>query len=152
MISLTQIGATHNFIDAQFVAKRGLQTKEHSGYRVMVDNSDKLLCTQKISNLHIRFGDGYELEDELYAVDIGDYDFILNVVWMALLVEFTLNLEKLEMKFHHEGRIVVLRGLLDVSCRVMQGHPRVKAINSNLGFGQDLLPGVITFDSDVGFG
>ena len=69
----------------------------------MVDNSDKPLCTQKISNLHIRFRDGYELEDELYVVDIGDYDFILNVVWMALLVEFTLNLEKLEMKFHHEG-------------------------------------------------
>ena len=115
MISLIEIGATHNFIDAQFVAKRGLQTKEHTGFRVMVANGGKLLCTLKISNLHIRFGDGYELEDELYAVDIGDYDVILNVVWMALLVEFTLNLEILEMKFHHEGRIVVLRGLLDGS-------------------------------------
>jgi hypothetical protein len=34
----------------------------------------------------------------------------------------------------------------------MQGHPRVKPINSEVGFGQDLLLGVITFDSDVGFG
>ena len=34
----------------------------------------------------------------------------------------------------------------------MQGHPTVKPINSKAGFGQDLLPEVITFDSDVGFG
>ena len=82
----------------------------------MVANGDKLLCTQKISNLHIRFGDGYELEDEFYVVNMGDYDVILDMVWMASLVEFTLNLEKLEMKFQHEGRTVVLRGLSDGSC------------------------------------
>lgn len=34
----------------------------------------------------------------------------------------------------------------------MQRHPRVKAVDSDVGFSQDLLPGVITFDSDVGFG
>ena len=79
VISLINIGATHNFIDAQFVAKRGLQTEEHVGFRVMVANGDKLLCTQKISNLHIRFGDGYELEDEFYVVDMGDYDVILDM-------------------------------------------------------------------------
>ena len=101
------------------VAKRGLQTEEHIGFRVMVANGDKLLCTQKISNLHIKFGDGYELEDEFYVVDIGDYDVILGLAWMASLVEFTLNLAKLEMKFQHEGRTVVLRGLSDGSCRVV---------------------------------
>ena len=62
-------------------------------------NGDKLLCTWKISNLHIRFGDGYELEDEFYVVNIRDYDVILGMTWMAFLEEFTLNLAKLEMKF-----------------------------------------------------
>ena len=85
------LGATHNFIGAKFVARRGLQTEEHDGFRVMVANGDKLLCTQKISNLHIKFGDGYELEDEFYVVDMGDYDVPLDMVWMASLVEFTLN-------------------------------------------------------------
>ena len=73
----------------------------------------------KISNLHIRFGDGYELEDEFYVVDMGDYDVILGMTWMTLLEEFTLNLAKLEMRFQHEGRTVVLRGLSDGSCRVV---------------------------------
>ena len=85
----------------------------------MVANGDKLLCTRKISNLHIRFGDGYELEDEFYVVDMGDYDVILDMIWMASLVEFTLNLAKLEMRFQHEGRTVVLSGLSDGSCRVV---------------------------------
>ena len=58
VISLIDIGATHNFIDVQLVAKRGLQTEKHDGFRAMVANGDKLLSTQKISNLHIRFGDG----------------------------------------------------------------------------------------------
>ena len=45
VISLIDTGATNNFIDAQLVAKRGLQTKEHFRFRVMVSNGDKLLCT-----------------------------------------------------------------------------------------------------------
>ena len=62
------------------VAKRGIQTKEHAGFGVMVANGEKLLCTQKISNLYIRFRDGYELEDEFYVVDMGDYDVILDMM------------------------------------------------------------------------
>ena len=85
----------------------------------MIAYGDKLLCTQKISNLHIRFGDDYKLEDYFYVVHTGDYDVILGMTWMALLVEFTLNLAKLEMRFQHEGRTIVLRGLSGGSCRVV---------------------------------
>ena len=99
VISLIDIGATHNFIYAQLVANRGLQTEEHVGFRVMVANGDKLLCTRKISNFHIRFGDGYGLENEFYVVNMKDYDVILGMTWMASLVQFTLNVEKLEMRF-----------------------------------------------------
>ena len=119
VIFLIDSGATHNFIDARLVGERGLQNEEHARFRVMVSNGGKLLCTRKISNLHIRFGDGYELEDEFYVVDMGDYDVILGITWMASLVEFTLNLAKLEMRFQHEGRTIVLRGLSDGNCRVV---------------------------------
>ena len=63
----------------------------------MVASGDKLLCTRNISSLHIRFGDGYGLEDEFYVVEMLDYDVILGMVWMATLVEFTFNLSKLEI-------------------------------------------------------
>lgn len=119
MISLIDTRATHKFIDAQLVARRGLQIEEHDGFRVMVANGDKLLYTRKISNLRIRFGDGYELEDEFYVVDMGDYDVILGMTSMASLVEFALNLEKFEMRFQHEGKTMVLRGLSDGGCRVV---------------------------------
>ena len=66
-----------------------------------------------------------ELEDEFYVVDMGDYDVILGMTWMASLVEFTPNLAKLEMRFQHESRTVVLRGLSDGSCIVVsQGECR----------------------------
>lgn len=55
----------------------------------MVANGDKLLCTQKISNLHIRFGDGYELEDEFYLVDMGYYVNVIELEEGAKLVMIT---------------------------------------------------------------
>ena len=74
----------------------------------MAANGEKLLCIQKISNLHIRFADGYELEDELYVVEMGDYDVILGMTWMASLVEFILNLAKLEMGFNMRAKLMYL--------------------------------------------
>lgn len=118
VISLIDNGATHNFIDAQVVVKRGLQTDEHDGFKVMVASGHKLLCTQKNSNLHMRIGD-YKLVDDFYVVDMGDYDVILGMTWMTSLVEFTFNLERVEMRFEHQGRKVVLRGLLDVCLRTV---------------------------------
>lgn len=52
-------------------------------------------------------------------MDMGDYDVILGMTWMASLREFTLNMERVEIRFQHEGRTVVLRGLSDDSCRVV---------------------------------
>ena len=51
----------------------------------MVPNGDKLLCIQKISNIHIGFGDGHKLEDEFYVVDMGDYNVILGMKWVDFL-------------------------------------------------------------------
>ncbi|XP_059073753.1 uncharacterized protein LOC131874407 [Cryptomeria japonica] len=64
----------------------------------MVASGHKLLCTQKITNLRIRLGDGYELQDEFYVVNMGDYDIVLGMTWMASLREFTLNMERVEMR------------------------------------------------------
>ncbi|XP_057823527.2 uncharacterized protein LOC131035817 [Cryptomeria japonica] len=119
VVALLDTGATHNFIDSQLVARRGWQTKEHPGFQVMVASGHKLLCTQKITNPCIRLGDAYELQDEFYVVDMDDYDVILGMTWMASLREFTLNMERVEMRFQHEGRTVVLKGLSDGSCRIV---------------------------------
>ena len=59
------------------------------------------------------------MEDDFYVVDMGDYEVILGMTWMESLVEFTFNLAKLEMRFQHEGRTLVLRGLYDGRCRIV---------------------------------
>lgn len=110
MVLLIDTRATHNFIDASFVKKRGLQREEHEGFRVMVAIGHKILSTQMIPNLHMLMGD-YDMEGKFYVVDIGDYDVILGMTWMRSLVEFTFNLEKIEMRFKHQDHKVVLRGL-----------------------------------------
>lgn len=66
----------------------------------MEASGHKLLSTQKIINLHMRLEE-YVLVDDFYVVDVGDYDVILGMTWMTSLVEFTFNLEKLEMRFEH---------------------------------------------------
>lgn len=56
---------------------------------------------------------------KFYVVDMGDYDVILGMTWMRSLVEFTFNLEKLEMRFEYQGQKVILRGLSDGGLRVV---------------------------------
>ncbi|XP_059073375.1 uncharacterized protein LOC131874148 [Cryptomeria japonica] len=73
---------------------------------------------RKISNLYMWIRD-YELVDDFYVVDMGDYDVIIGMAWMTSLVEFTFNLEKVEMRFEHHGKKVVLCGLSDGGLRVV---------------------------------
>ena len=42
--SLIDGGATHNFIDSSWVAKRGIQTKKFEGFTVAVDGNSSMEC------------------------------------------------------------------------------------------------------------
>ena len=44
---------------------------------------------------------------------------MLGMNWMKSLVEFTFNLEKMEMRFEENGKKIVLRGLSDGRLRVV---------------------------------
>lgn len=92
------------------VNRRRLQIQEHEGFKVMVADGYKISGTRKIYNLSIQLGD-YELKDEFYVVNIGDTDMVLGMNWMKSLVEFSFNLQKMEMKFESNGKKIVLRGL-----------------------------------------
>ena len=62
----------------------------------------KLPCTCKITNPIIHLGNR-ELNDDFYAVNIGDNDVILGIYCMFYLVEFSINLWKLEKRFKSSG-------------------------------------------------
>ena len=109
-MALIDTGATHNFIDEKFVTHRGLHTEEHRGFKVMVADGFKIDCTKKIFNLQLRLGD-YDMTGDFFVVNIGDQDMVLGMNWMKSLVEFTFNLQKMEMRFEVNGKKIVLRGL-----------------------------------------
>lgn len=91
IVAMINTRAMHYFIYEMFVTKRGLQTEEYDGFKVMVASGYKLPCTCKISTLSIQLG-YHELKDELYVVDMGNNDVILGMTWMLSLVEFSFNL------------------------------------------------------------
>ena len=81
---LIDSGATHNFIDAQPVHKRGIPMEEFEGFPVLVPGAMTLQCAKYVPELTITMGT-YTLTDHFFVVDILDTNFILGVEWLVIL-------------------------------------------------------------------
>jgi hypothetical protein len=111
MTSLVDGGATHNFIDASLVARRGLCTKEFEGFHVEVENGYTMTFLDMIPDLEVKLGT-YTLTDTFYVVDLSDTDEILGVQWLYSLGEIGFNYQMLTMRFRDtSGSRVVLTGM-----------------------------------------
>jgi hypothetical protein len=111
MTALVDGGATHNFIDASLVARRGLRTKEFEGFHVAVADGYTITCLDMIPNLEVKLGK-YTLTDTFYVVDLSDIDVMLGVQWLYSLGEIGLNYQMLTMSFKDaSGSRVVLKGM-----------------------------------------
>lgn len=108
LVALIDTGATHNFIDARIVAKRGLITNDVEDFKVMVGDGSTICCKRMVSNMSMKLGN-YEVKDDFYVVNIGGTDdVVLGIQWLLSLGEITLNLQTMELKFMTEGKKVVL--------------------------------------------
>jgi hypothetical protein len=111
MTTLVDGGATHNFIDASLVARRGLRTKEFEGFHVAVADGYTMTCLDMIPNLEVKLGK-YTLTDTFYVVDLSYIDVVLGVQWLYSLGEIGFNYQMLTMSFRDaSGSRVVLRGM-----------------------------------------
>lgn len=54
---------------------------------------------------------GHTMKEDFYVVDVSDTDMVLGVQWLHSLGEYTTNYQTMELKFKHEGKEVVLKGL-----------------------------------------
>ena len=66
--------------------------------------------------LHIK---DYDMTNKCYVVPMIDYDCILGMTWMKTLHEFTFNFDRMDLKFEHRGRKVVIRALTDKGLKVI---------------------------------
>jgi hypothetical protein len=111
MTTLVDGGATHNFIDASLVARRGLRTEEFEGFHVAVADGYTMTCLDMIPNLEVKLGN-YTLTDTFYVVELSDTDVVLGVQWLYSLGEIGFNYQTLTMSFRDaSGSRVVLRGM-----------------------------------------
>lgn len=78
VINLLDIGATHNFIDAQFVERYGLITKEFEGLRFKVVDGYTLYCDRMVRDLPLHLKK-YEFKVDYHAVNMGDMDIVLGM-------------------------------------------------------------------------
>jgi hypothetical protein len=111
MTALVDGGATHNFIDASLVARRGLRTEEFEGFHVAVADGYTMTCLDMVPDLEVKLGN-YTLTDTFYVVDLSDTDAVLGVQWLYSLGEIGFNYQTLTMSFRDaNGSRVVLRGM-----------------------------------------
>ena len=112
VITLLDTGATHNFIDARFVEKRGLITEEFEGIRVKVADGYTLRCERMIRDLPLRLNN-YEFKADYYVVNMGDIDLVLGMKWLHSLEEVTLRLKDMEIRFEVDGKTHILKAIWD---------------------------------------
>jgi hypothetical protein len=104
-------GATHNFIDSSWVAKRGIPTMDFEGLDVVVAGGRIMLCTQKIPLLCVVLGN-YTITDDFYVVELQDTNVILGVQWLVSIGKHSMDYQAMELEFKAvDGRKVVLRGM-----------------------------------------
>jgi hypothetical protein len=119
MTALVDGGATHNFIDASLVARRGLHTEEFEGFHVVVADGYTMTCLDMIPDLEVKLGN-HTMTNTFYVVDLSDTNAVLGVQWLYSLGEIWLNYQTLTMSFRDaSGSRVVLRGMSTGAPRVV---------------------------------
>eukprot|EP00253_Pinus_taeda_P030212 PITA_30212 len=108
---LVDSGATHNFIDAQMVERRGIQTESFNGFSVLVPRDQTMVCARYVPKLSMTMGT-YTLTDHFFRVDIRDTNMILCVQWLIPLRKATIDWKTLEMEWDDEktGRHEKIQG------------------------------------------
>lgn len=75
---LVDSGATHNFIDAQLVQRRGIPTENFDGFSVLVLGARTMQCMRYIPALAVTMGT-YTMTDHFFVADIPDTNVLLGM-------------------------------------------------------------------------
>eukprot|EP00253_Pinus_taeda_P033610 PITA_33610 len=108
---LVDSGATHNFINAQMVEWRGIQTESFDGFSVLVPGDQTMTCARYVPEFSVTMGT-YTLTDHFFVVNIPDTNMILGVQWLITLGKVKTDWKTLEMEWNDEktGRHEKIRG------------------------------------------
>jgi hypothetical protein len=104
-------GASHNFIDASLVERKGITTEAFEGFSVIILGENTLNCTRYVPRMTLNLGN-YEITDEFFVVKVPDTNVVLGVQWLYSIGKYSTNYQTMEMEFQgQDGKRVVLRGM-----------------------------------------
>jgi hypothetical protein len=104
-------GASHNFIDASLVERKGITTEAFEGFLVIISGENTLNCTKYVPRMTLSLGN-YTVTDDFFVVKVLDTNVVLGVQWLYSLGKYTTNYQTMEMEFQgQDGKRVVLRGM-----------------------------------------
>ena len=75
-------GATHNFIDVAWVAKRGILIEKFEGFTVVVAENSSMECNYWIPKPNVTLGN-FNMKDSFYVVNMADTNVVLGVQWLS---------------------------------------------------------------------
>jgi hypothetical protein len=104
-------GASHNFIDASLVERKGIATEAFEGFSMIIPGENTLNCTRYVSQMTLSLGN-YTITDDFFVVKVPDTIVVLGVQCLYSLGKYTTNYQTMEMEFQgRDDRRVVLRGM-----------------------------------------
>ena len=120
---LVDSGATYNFIDAQMVEQRGIQTESFDEFSVLVPGDQTMVCARCVPELLVMMGT-YTLTDHFFMVDIPNTNMILGVQWLITLGKVTTDRKTLEMEWDDEktGKHEKIRGQRTYPPQIVSTH------------------------------
>ena len=94
-------GRTHNFIDAAWVAKRGIQTEEFEVFTVAVEGNNSMEYNHWIPKLNVTLGN-YNMTNSFYVINVADTNVVLGVQWLYSIGKYTTYYRTMEMEFQRQ--------------------------------------------------
>jgi hypothetical protein len=93
----------------------------------MIANGSSMKCGGHCENVRLQIGQ-YHLKSHMFAIDMDNYDIMLNVEWLHTLGLITMDFKDLTLQFQHEGQQYKFQGITTDSPEIINSHRMEKLL------------------------
>nr|XP_045090196.1 uncharacterized protein LOC120962006 [Aegilops tauschii subsp. strangulata] len=110
MLLLVDSGSTHTFVNSTFASRAGCTVQEAEPVTVRVANGETLKSTQQVSQLKW-WCQGHTFSTDMRLLDLGAYDAVLGVDWLAQFSPMNCHWGLKTMEFRYGLTNIQLQGV-----------------------------------------
>ncbi|XP_070028898.1 uncharacterized protein [Nicotiana sylvestris] len=109
LLSLVDLGSTHNFISYTATQHLGMQVQPGTSAKVSVANGEKVYSKGTCPSVSF-YIDNQNFEADFFVIPLDGFDIVLGVIWLQTLGPILWDFITLEMSFNSNGKQVVFQG------------------------------------------